>query len=132
MNLKNSGLGLFRHLTFRQKKFWHENFIIRKFLIKNISTWVYLGTMAKGHFDTRIFWHMYILAHVHFGTLVHFSTDISEQVPLCRNFHVPKCSRAITFPCQNVHCAKEYPCQNVLVPKYPLPQKSRDEISVPK
>ena len=71
----------------------------RTFQHKNISAWVFFGTMdilARGRYGTGTFWHKDILAHVH----------LAQGHP-CRNAYIV------------LQSAKMYICWNVLVPKYP-------------
>ena len=93
MNLKNSGLGLFWHLTFRQKTFWHRYFITGSFLHVDISSpWTFRqgdylaheffckrNFLAQGYFGTWIFRHGDLLAQGHFGTETFWHMDISAK-----------------------------------------------------
>ena len=83
--------------------------------------------MALEHFGTRIFQHIDILTQ---GTRAEISVpkclccfERCQNVH-CQNTHAPKCFSAMMFLCQNVHGAKIYPCQNVVVPKCPRAEKS--------
>ena len=58
------GLGLFRHLTFRQETFRHGHFITGTFPHKDISAREHFG-MGMRHLGTRIFQHIDILAQGH-------------------------------------------------------------------
>ena len=90
----------------------------------DISSWGLFGIMeisAHGRYGTGTFRHKDILTHGRFGTCTFW--HLAKQY---RHVHVPKypCSSAVTSPCRNIHGAKKYPCQNVLVPKYPCAEKS--------
>ena len=78
----------------------------RIFRHKNISAWVFFGTMDVSAWGTLQHWN--ISAQCYFGTWTH------AEMPKCpwfRNIPMPKCCHAEISSCQKVHMMK-YPCRN--------------------
>ena len=113
------------------------------FCHKNIlAPWMWnRDMMALGYFGTRIFRHMDVLDHVHFGN-VHSNTNTSAQTfwhgcPCAKlsffwNILVSKCSNAKTYPCQNVHGFEKYRAQMYLCWNFLITKSPRYEMFMPK
>ena len=136
-----------------------------------LGAWAYFGTwhLSKRHFSTRTFWHEYFSAPWTFGhgditTLGHFDTKIFQHMDILaqghlwrnvyialhdakmymsQNVHVPKYPCAQMFQCCKVPVPKRPLCQNILMPKFSrakifscrnvlAPKSPSDEMSVPK
>ena len=138
------GLGLFRHLTFRQETFrqtfHHGEFSPQEHFGMGIF-W------HHGRFDTGTLPHWDILEHGHFGTwkFQHRGTGAEMSIllytvpkctfaktSLCWNILVVKYPSVVTSLCRNIHGAEIYPCQNILMPKSPCDEMSVLKCLLPK
>ena len=122
------GLGLFRHLTFRQETFrqtfHHGEFSPQEHFGMGIF-W------HHGRFDTGTLPHWDILEHGHFGTWkfqhrgrnVYFALH-SSKMYICQNVPVLKYSCGEISQCRNIPVPKHPWCGNIPMPKYSHAKKS--------